>query len=125
MVALVFLPLDACDDGKRDPSSFGQAVKSFRFRAGREEPDDDPSLFERIFIGLYDTREATWGQVSFFDVAAAPPRFGAPVGTLGFDEVADEIRKTYDFRNSPAFAWADAPPEQIVEPVIDPEDDGN
>jgi hypothetical protein len=120
MVAVVFLPLDSCEDGVRDPSSFGQAVRVFRFRDGRKEPSDDPNLFERVFIGLYDTNEATFGDVGFFDVMTAPPRNGKPADLLTFDGIVDQIRRTYDERNSPEFEWADAPAEAIVEPVTDP-----
>ena len=51
---VLFLPLDACDDGDGAPSSFGQAIRIFRHRAGREGPEDPPELFERFFVGLYD-----------------------------------------------------------------------
>jgi hypothetical protein len=55
LCAVVFLPLDACDDGgKAAPSSFGQAIQIFRHRAGREKPVDDPTLFERVLVGLYN-----------------------------------------------------------------------
>lgn len=58
LVALVFLPIDACDDGSaRDlnrPSSFGRAVQTFRIRACRAGPKDQEELLEKVFIGLYD-----------------------------------------------------------------------
>src|SRR5262249_24517572 len=73
LCAIIFLPADACDDGGKAPSSFGQAVQIFRFRAGREKAVDDSTLFERILIGLYDTREKEFGRVAFFDVMDAPP----------------------------------------------------
>jgi hypothetical protein len=72
------LPDDACTGGKGDsPSSFGQAVKVLRYRAGRDQPDDDHTLFERIFIGLYGTEEASFGDITFFDVQNAPPKRGS------------------------------------------------
>jgi hypothetical protein len=123
LVAIVFLPANACDDGRRDPSSFGQAVKAFRFRSGRAEPDDDPNLFERVFVGLYETDAPSWGKVGFFDVDNAPPKQGRPGSLMGFDELLREIRRTYDERNSPVFEWADAAPETVVEPVVEPDED--
>lgn len=123
MVAVVFLPLDACDDAKKDPSSFGQAVKIFRFRGGRDEPTDDPNLFEAVFIGLYDTDPARFGDVTFFDVRKAPPKSGRPEDMMSFEELVTEIRRTYDLRNSPVFEWADAQVEVLTEPLTDPDED--
>lgn len=123
LVAVIFLPADACDDGRREPSSFGQAVKAFRFRSGRAEPEDDPNLFERVFIGLYETSDSCWGQVGFFDVGTAPPKHARPSKLMGFDELLDEIRRAYDLRNSPVFEWADAAPESVLEPVVEPDDE--
>jgi len=124
MVAVVFVPLDACDDAKRDPSSFGQAVRIFRFRGGRDEPTDDPNLFEAVFVGLYDTDPQHFGEVIFFDVKNAPPRSGRPGDAMGFHELVDEIRRTYDRRNSPVFEWADAREEVLSTPLTDPDAEG-
>jgi hypothetical protein len=123
MIGVVFLPYDCCDDGRRDPSSFGQAIQVFRFRADRCEPDDDPNLFERVFIGLYETDADRFGDVAFFDVIEAPRKHGRPTRTLTFAELVEEIRRTYDERNSPVFEWADAAPEILSEPVTDPDED--
>lgn len=123
MVAVVFIPLDACDDAKKDPSSFGQAVRIFRFRGGRDDPTDDPNLFEAVFIGLYDTDPQRFGEVSFFDVTNAPPKSGRPKDAMGFSELVDEIRRTYDRRNSPVFEWADASEEVLSEPVTNPDEE--
>jgi hypothetical protein len=125
LIAVVFLPADACNDGVRDPSSFGQAVKAFRFRSGRLEPEEDPNLFERVFIGLYETSESAFGSVGFFDVHEPPPKHGLPGKLMGFDGLLEEIRRTYDLRNSPVFEWADAAPEAVVDPVVEVEDDGD
>ncbi len=128
MVAVVFIPLDACDDGKGNanasPSSFGQSVKIFRFRGGRDEPTDDPNLFEAVFIGLYDADPDRFGDVTFFDVRKAPPKAGRPKDSMSFAELVDEIRRTYDRRNSPVFEWADAQEEILSEPLTDPDEGG-
>lgn len=123
LVAVIFLPAEACDDGTRDPSSFGQAVRVFRFRGGRVEPTDDPNLFEGVYIGLYETASDRFGEVGFFDVRAAPPKKGRPAKLLTFSELIREIKATYDARNSPEFIWADAPPETITEPLTDPDEE--
>lgn len=123
MVAVIFIPLDACEDAKRDPSSFGQAVKIFRFRGGRDEPAADPNLFEAVFIGLYDTAPERFGETIFFDVRNAPPKAGPPQNSMSFAELVDEIRRTYDRRNSPVFEWADASKEVLSAPIIDPDEE--
>lgn len=73
LVGLVFLPLDACEDGEdADWSSFAQAVEIFRWRSGRREPTDKPSLFEKLFLGIYRAEEPRRGEVWFFDVEELP-----------------------------------------------------
>lgn len=117
MVAVIFLPLDACDDARREPSSFGQAIRVFRFRGGRDRPTDDPNLFEAVYVGLYDTHPDTFGELGFFDVRAAPPKAGRPKALMGFPELLADIRRVYDARNSPVFEWADAGVEVLSQPV--------
>lgn len=119
MVAIVFLPLDSCDDGagRNDtPSSFGRAVETFRFRANRRKPDDASMLFERVYIGLYSTAEETFGDVGFFDVMDRPPKHGRPRQLLTFAEMVRGIVGAYDERNWPTFEWADAEPEPVILP---------
>lgn len=124
MIAVVFLPIDSCDDGSGNwPSSLGQAVQVFRFRAGREKPTDPSMLFERAFIGLYDIDDDRLGEVGFFDVVDAPPKRGRPRKLLSLSEMIDVIVKTYDARNKPTFTWADAPPEPVSLPAPDDEDE--
>jgi hypothetical protein len=95
LCAVFFLPRDSCDDGGgNDPSSFGHAVKTFRFRAGREQPIGDPTLFERFFIGLYDTALGSFGDVGFFDATDAPPKQGRPKRLIGFGELIQQIQTT-------------------------------
>ncbi|MBL8589293.1 MAG: hypothetical protein JNK46_12245 [Methylobacteriaceae bacterium] len=108
LCAVIFLPLDAClDGGTKSPSSFGQAVRLFRERSGRTEPDDDPTAFELVLLGLYDTSPAKFGKVGFFDVTTAPPRTGIPAQLISFEESVAAITAAYDQRNNPPFQWAD------------------
>lgn len=110
MVAVVFLPADSCSDAsKREPSSFGQAVRIFRLRRGRDKPTDSAFLFERIFIGLYETQGPNRGEIAFFDVAEPPPRAGRPRDDklLSFAGLVAEIKTTYDERNNPPFEWVE------------------
>ncbi len=126
MIAVVFLPLDACDDGKKTaPSSFGGSVQIFRFRSGRSKPTDQSMLFERIFIGLYDTSESDFGSVGYFDIQDRPPKQGRPRTLLSLTQVVSAIVETYDGRNRPRFEWADSAPEPVSLPAggEDVEDD--
>jgi hypothetical protein len=111
MIALVFLPESAClDAGKKSPSSFGSAVKCFRYRCGRSRPTDDPQLFESIYIACYgDSGTERQGETWFFDAMRAPPRSGRPVAEerLTFSEVVTAIESVFEARNEPRFEWSD------------------
>jgi len=124
MVAIIFLPSEACDDGSASsPSSFGAAVRIFRFRSGRNEPEDSPVTFERIFIGHYDTADASFGEVRFVDVMDKPPRTGRPRKSKSWDEMIATIVATYDTRNSPPFEWEEGEVETVIaEPDQDAEE---
>ncbi|MBK5958641.1 hypothetical protein CCR97_10525 [Rhodoplanes elegans] len=122
LCAIVFLPLDACDDGSSAPSSFGQAVQIFRYRAGREKPVDDPTLFERILVGLYEVNPDDFGRVAFFDVMDAPPRTGRPASLMSFKNAIEAIVDAYDQRNKTTFKWAEGTTEVVVPPEPEAED---
>ena len=109
LVGVVFLPIDACLDGKMGASSFGQAIKIFRHRANRKNPRNEQELFERAFVGLYEYEGERRGEVLFFDVMEKPPKHGTPKSPPGltFSQFVREVVKTYDGRNKPAFEWAD------------------
>jgi hypothetical protein len=108
MIALIFLPIDSCEDSNGPlPSSFGQAVRNFRFRANRQDHRNDLDLFERVLIGLYEPEGEEFGRVYFFDVMEKPPRSGRPRAAtlLTLDQMVDAIRQTYNARNNPPFVW--------------------
>ncbi|MBA1158672.1 hypothetical protein [Microvirga mediterraneensis] len=116
MVAVIFLPVAACEDAsEKDPSSFGAAVRLFRHRAGRHDTAHSGMLFERVFIGLYDTDPATFGETYFVDVTSPPPWSGRPRSSLSFDEVVSAIIAEYDRRNKPEFIWESAVPTEAYE----------
>jgi hypothetical protein len=109
MIAIVFLPLDSARIApkSKSPSSFGQAVKLFRARAGRRNPKNEEELFERVFLALYESDGSAMGDVYFFDCDSAPPYCGEPTSDrLTLPELVDAIRATYDARNNPKFRWA-------------------
>ncbi len=124
LCAFVFLPLDSCDDGgKAAPSSFGQAIQIFRRRAGREKPVDDPTLFERILVGLYDADVGNFGHIAFFDVMDDPPKLGKPRILKTFAEAFNSIIDAYDSRNKVKFKWADGETEILATPLPESDDD--
>ena len=79
-------------------------------------------LCERVFIGQYDTNTAQFGNIGIFDGLDKPPRTGRPSSMLGFAQLIAEITKTYNVRQSPVFEWADAEPEIIAAPPVEPEE---
>ena len=109
LVAVVFLPMEACLDGKTGPSSFGQSVRIFRHRANRKNPKNEQELFERVFVALYEHDGDRCGEAIFFDVMQKPPKHGPPKGqtAIDFQQFVREVVKTYDQRNKPNFEWAD------------------
>ncbi|ABC83211.1 hypothetical protein [Anaeromyxobacter dehalogenans] len=115
LACVLYLPYDACDDAgvakgeEAGISSFGAAVRYFRNRIPRSEPHDVPDLFERFFIGLYETDGPRRGTAAYYDVARPrPPRAGRPDASqvIRFEDVIREIRSTYDDRNNPPFDWS-------------------
>ena len=118
MIAVVFLPYDACDDASvKSPSSFGEWVKYLRPLSSRQSAQDDIDRFERVFIGLYDRGGAA---MEFFDVAVAPPRRGRPTNLLSFHGFLDEVERTFLKRNAAEFEWA---PDTITESDTPPSED--
>jgi hypothetical protein len=114
MIAMLFLPLDSCDDGskekKNSPSSFGAAVRHFRPRTGRHDPRDESDLFEAFYVGLYEWEGERRGAIRFFDVAMRPPMHGPPAEerAFGLRELFSRITTTYERRNKPRFEWEEA-----------------
>jgi len=108
LVAVLFLPIEACHDGVRDVSSFGQAIRIFRHRGGREDARDELDRFERVFVALYEHEGDRRGEAVFFDVMEKPPKQGPPKTGLDFERFVAEVVATYDQRNNPPFEWADA-----------------
>jgi hypothetical protein len=111
MVGVLFLPIDSCTDGKKDnPSSFGSFVRKLRPYAGRADPHDDADKFERIFVALY---EPDGSALKFFDIETAPPKNGAPKGTMSYEDFLDAVYHEFLKRNSAEFQWADGDAEPL------------
>lgn len=131
LVAVFFIPVDACDDGASDKSSFAHAVMTFRPRAGRADTSDPAAKFERFFIGLYDADDPSGTNVGFFDVLTPPPRRGRPPWPneepdpargerlLTLDQVIAEIAREYGIRNRTYIRWADEKPTEASLPDLE------
>lgn len=126
LVAVMFEPIEACDDG--DPasnsdsgkSSFAHHVMTLSKRAGRGRrpvlggspglwvdlgaDDDRLDLFERVFIGLYTDS----GEVRFFDVERSAPRNGRPPDnqTYSFEEFLEQVHQDVQQRNNLGPSWS-------------------
>lgn len=119
LVGVFFLPVDACDDGANDKSSFAHAVLTFRPRTGRAGSDDSAAKFERFYVGLYDAATPSDERVGFFDVLDAPPRRGRPPWPneaadssrggrlLSLDQMILQIVRDYGVRTRTYIRWAD------------------
>ena len=119
MIAVVFLPDEACDDGTpRSPSSFGKWVEYLRPLSGRENAHDDIDRFERVFICLY-ARDGH--RMEFFDVDTAPPKRARPWRLLTQQKFIDEVELSFLRRNFANFEWADDERVDTDEPPPDDE----
>jgi len=119
MIAVIFLPDDACDDASpRHPSSFGAWVKYLRPLAQRQTPHDDIDRYEKVFVGLYSRDGSV---MEFFDVAVAPPKRGRPKNLLSYAAFLDEVERTFLKRNVAEFEWADEVGIETDEPPPDDE----
>ena len=101
LVGAVLFPIDAASDGIDGRSSLKHGWDVFRRRSGRKSNDDDPSLFETVFLGAYDTSIARFGEVRFFDVLTEPPDRGLPAELLTFADVIAAIIGTFRTRHRP------------------------
>lgn len=131
LVAVLFEPFATCDDGNAtsksdvNKSSFAHHVATLSKRSGRGKRPvygtaerawvdfgaEDPryELFERVFIGLYETDGENRGAVRFFDVERPPPRNGRPPerDTLSMEEFVSEVDQEVRRRNRLAPTWAE------------------
>jgi hypothetical protein len=119
MIAVLFLPDEACEDASlRHPSSFGAWVRYLRPLAQRQSAHDDIDRYEKVFVALY-SRDGR--RMEFFDVAIAPPRSGRPKSLLSYEGFLEEVEKAFLKRNVADFEWADEVGTETDEPP--PEDE--
>lgn len=96
LAAYVFMPLDSATDGKNGTSSLKHNTNVFMRRGGRVTTKNSSSLFELVFIGLYDDE----GHVMFFPADEHVPNHGAPDEAMTFSETLRLVRGLHQARNS-------------------------
>ncbi|QDV05613.1 hypothetical protein Poly30_11110 [Planctomycetes bacterium Poly30] len=96
LAAYVFLPVDAASDGKSGPSSLKHSAEVFGARGGRDTTKNSSSLFELVYIGLYDDQ----GNVDFFVADKQVPDRGVPSEIMTFPETLEQVRNLHRARNS-------------------------
>lgn len=112
LAGFLFMPITCCDDAGRGKdeeagvSSFGAAVRYFRYRTPRAEPEDEPDLFEAFFVVVYqdDGRAVFW---PVHEVERPPPKSARPPvdGSLDMSAALDACARLYDVRNNPPFTF--------------------
>lgn len=98
LAGIVVFPIEAATDGVGGRSSLKHAAEVFRRRAGRRESTDDGSLFELVYLGVYDSSLANFGSAAFFDVAADLPDLGLDLPLVPFSDVIGSIQNEYERR---------------------------
>jgi len=98
--ALIFLPSDASEDGAAGRSSLRHAWEIFRRRGGRREHTDDQSLFEVVYLCVYDSTEEHFGRCRCYSVTGEMPFTGLPDQELTLSDVLKDVRDTFTTRNS-------------------------
>jgi len=106
LVALLFMPIDSCDDGDTD---------KFLLRPRRDDVSQ-PSWTSPVqtnrrrcsklfYIGLYEWEGKNVGPLQFFDVMEAPPKRGVPKRLVGLEDVIRRIVEVYGLRNRKYIPW--------------------
>jgi hypothetical protein len=98
LAALIFLPKEAAHDSNTK-SSLRHAWDIFKRRGGRTSTSNEDSLFERIWICVYDSEQTNFGQVQCFSTAEEMPTAGLPDKHLTLSEVVGQIDNIFRSRN--------------------------
>lgn len=93
LVAYVFLPADSARDGT-GASSCKHAANVLETRSGRQSRNDENSLFEEAFLGLYESD----GAARFYRPKDFPTT-GTPKQSLTFSETLELVKKAHLARN--------------------------
>jgi hypothetical protein len=100
LAAVILLPRESAFDRGTKHSSLKHAWRVFSKRGSRRNTDDDPSLFENVFLGTYEDSPAERaGKVQLFDASVEPPDEDLPAATVSFSAVVDRIYEAFRNRN--------------------------
>jgi len=95
LVAYLFLPLEAATDGDpKGKSSLKHNAEVVSARGGRKSDQENHSLFELCFIGLYDDA----GKTSFFSPDSVP-EVGVPAQMISFSKTIEVVLSAFTDRN--------------------------
>lgn len=94
LVAYLFLPADAADDGKAGISSLKHNATVLAMRSGRVDIKNDLSRIELAFVGLYTDD----GKVAFYHPESIPAN-GVPAKSLKFSDTIALVRDMHTQRN--------------------------
>jgi hypothetical protein len=98
LTALVFIPDEAANDSD-SRSSLRHAWEVFRRRSGRVSTSGEESLFERLWLCVYFTAQARFGECRCYDVAEEIPQCGLPERGRSLTEVRSQIEAEFAKRN--------------------------
>jgi hypothetical protein len=98
LAGLIFFPVDAAYDGS-SKSSLRHAWEVFERRGGRKSTINEASLFERLWICVYDSGPEDFGRCRCYDVATEIPASGLPSGDVSLSDVLSEIERIFRSRN--------------------------
>lgn len=94
LVAYLFLPLEAATDGDQGKSSLKHNADVVSARGGRKSDQENHSLFELCFVGLYDDA----GKTSFFSPDSVPET-GVPDQMIPFSKTIEVVLSAFTARN--------------------------
>jgi hypothetical protein len=98
LAALVFMPEEAAYDSEAK-SSLRHAWEVFRGRGGRTSNVNDASLFERLWLCVYQTSKNNFGGCLCYDVAEEFPPAGLPEHGRSLSYVVSQIEAEFARRN--------------------------
>jgi hypothetical protein len=98
LAALIFLPEEAAHDSN-SKSSLRHAWDVFERRSGRTSTSNETSLFERIWICVYNSDKGSFGEVRCFDTAGEMPATSLPDKHSTLSDVIEQIERAFRSRN--------------------------
>jgi hypothetical protein len=98
LAALIFFPEEAAHDSDTR-SSLRHAWQVFERRGGRTSTSNEASLFERVWICIYNSDEGNFGRVQCFDTSDEMPTTGMPAKYATLSDITGQIECMFRGRN--------------------------